>query len=199
MKLVFGGSINKNNKITHLTIVILTSNGYLFSFGTELHKDGRFLISTPDNLFESKILDQINKPNYNFIKLIAKHKINKINYNNIYNIFNSLKITDFITCSRIYSFTYNNINKNSIEEFNLYTFFLTYNNVKYCRYASSRKSNQTMNCASFVEKILGDIITCTGSSLVTNPNWCYQRSTIKTIPCYCPSNRKFTKKLTNIN
>jgi hypothetical protein len=56
-------------------------------------------------------------------------------------------------------------------------------NLKYCEYASSRKGNKTINCASFVEKLLGDLITCTGSSLVTNPQWCHQRSTVKSTPC----------------
>jgi hypothetical protein len=72
-------------------------------------------------------------------------------------------------------------------------FYFNYNNQKYCRYASSREGNKTVNCSSFVEKLLGDIITCTGSSIVTNPEWCHQRSTVKSTPCIDPSKRKLTR------
>jgi len=179
------GSIKNNGKLGHLTVVIRTIDGYLFSFGFGINiKHNENVILTPDYVFEHKIIEQINFPNNRYIKLIAKTKLNKNNLIDITKLFSNFTIKDFLGCNKKYYnikdlTTSENEKKN---EFNLYSFRLKYN-VEFCKYASSRKGNKTMNCASFVEKLLGDIITCTGSSLVTNPNWCHQRSTVKSTPC----------------
>lgn len=56
----------------------------------------------------------------------------------------------------------------------------------------SRKGGKTVNCASFIESIFGDIITCTGSKIITIPGFCKQSKTAKHIDC----SRK-TKSTTN--
>ena len=47
----------------------------------------------------------------------------------------------------------------------------------------SRKGGRTINCASFVQYIFDDIISCTGSSIVTIPGMCHQKKTSKRVTC----------------
>ena len=95
--------------------------------------------------------------------------------------------------TNIFTETYNYLSKNNNNKYiSLNSFKFKYK--PYCLYSSSRKGNKTVNCASFVEKLLGDLITCTGSSIVTNPSWCHQRRTVKSTPCIDPSKSKLTMK-----
>ena len=210
----------KLKKTKHICILIKTKNGYIFSFGlTTLNantiNENTINICTPDYIFEQKILNQIQKQQNKYVKLISKTTLSKQNYDSIINIFNNANSNDFETIRNIhiklYSFDKHNLNsiknkqfinysnqtndllnntrelrENNINNKFFWMMFFQFNydiDMKYCEYASSRKGNKRINCASFVEKLLGDLITCTGSSIVTNPEWCHQRRTVKSTPC----------------
>jgi hypothetical protein len=232
----------KKYGIYHLTIVIKTIDGYVFSFGISYDIDNdKTVIETPDYQMEYKIINQITTQNNKYLKLIAKKNINKQTLEKLNNIFDNLESTIFSQDYYLMTFnstilndkskknykkintmiinkldnikdlyildetdTNNSINtrnyllKNQLNRnFLLNNFVFNYDNQKFCALASSRKGNKTVNCASFVEKLLGDLITCTGSSIVTNPAWCHQRRTVKSTPCIDPSKSKLTMKNTH--
>jgi hypothetical protein len=65
----------------------------------------------------------------------------------------------------------------------LFLQYYNYNIVdKFCLF--SKKKNNTKNCTSFLQSLFDDIITCTGSSIVSIPRFCYQKKTAKRVNCF---------------
>ena len=168
------------------------------------------LIITPDYALEKYLLKKILDPSEKNIKLIAISYLNKKLLDILNDKFNNIRIMNkYNVIPKIINDPKNSNNNKNEELLNLlislkltnqtnqYTIDLLNNNKnnkifflqyyyyeitdRYCMFSKHR--NKTINCSSFMQSLFDDIISCTGSSIVSIPRFCYQKKTSKRVTC----------------
>ena len=144
-----------------------------------------------DNLTEYNLyLDFINNNDINF-----NQQINESNYDMLETLFNHNKFLKNAEFRQYGNSSLNLFKNNNLRIFMRPFYNFTLPNINYCKI--SKHHNKQINCASFLQSLFDDIITCTGSSIVSIPRFCYQKKTAKRVNCFkvVSNTSKKTQKL----